>query len=777
MPPRSDNEFDGPDEPASAFPVVITLVAAAALNFMVLANISLPVLRPAAGFWFLILLPSYLLITTSAWRRCSIEERLGYSICATLLILMLVGLTDNEILPLIGLQRPLDADPVLIIADLINLSLFAFRSRYPERSQWRGSFAAIGKEELRLLVMASLCVALVVFGANRLNNGAGGQPTLLALGMVALVILFALRWMGSVRESVISIVIYLISLSLLLSTSLRGWYITGHDIQDEYRVFQLTEGHGHWSMAYYHNAYNACLSITILPTELGQLINVDSPYVYKVFFQMIFAIGPVLAYGISRRYFGRRMSMLSVAYFVGFPTFFTDMPFLNRQEIGLLFVAAGVLAATNPVWSLRRRQLALVIAGVGVEISHYSSMYVFVGVLVIAWLCRYCAGLLTRPFPSWLDIRSRRIRWAPGAGISITAGLLVVFAGVIILWGGLATGTSGQALNDGESFGAGGFSLNFFESNVVAPSVALSEYRQETLKAMVESPAGTFLPVSAVAKAATPIVSQQLRPLTTVGKALSSAGIPVVSLNSLARDLVAYCEEMFLAVGLLRLLLVSRRGRRPIGQQLYWLSIGSVVMIGLITVLPSLSAEYGPLRAFQEGLIFFAPIVVLGSETLLRPLFRRRASAVAVLVWLGLFVNTSGLVPQILGGNLAELNLNNSGTYYNLYYMNPEDEAAVTWLGEQPNVLAYSVQSPFSQSKFLFAYPPGLTGKETISDAYPTIVSQSGWVMMGYPTIGTGLAYSFIPTNGDLLEYKYPLWLLNDYKNLVYTNGKTVIYK
>jgi uncharacterized membrane protein len=779
VPPPHEDGAQVPPKQRTIVPGVTTLLLALAVNVMVVTDIEVPVFRAAAGFWFLIILPAYLLFTSSAWRHCGAVERLGYSVCTALLILMLAALVGNEILPLVNVQRPLDAGPVLITGDAVNLVLYALRSRYPERVRWRGGLAAVSKQELRLLAMAALCVALVVLGANRLNNGAGGQPTLIALAIIVLVVVFSLRWMAVVRESVVAIVIYLTSLSLLLSTSLRGWYITGHDIQDEYRVFQLTEAHGRWSMAYFHNAYNACLSITILPTELGQIIHVDNPYVYKLFFQLIFAICPVLVYGISRRYFSRRMSLLSVAYFIGFPTFFTDMPFLNRQEVALLFVATGVLAATNSVWSFRKRQLALTLAGVGVEVSHYSSMYFFVGVLIVSWLCRYGAGVLTRSSPTWLDVLSRRLRWAPGAGVSVTVGVIGVFVATVILWGGLITGSSGQALRTSESaIQSTSLSLQLFDDgNSVPPSIALADYRQATIRELFSAPSGTFLPASAVVNAPTPVVAQQLNALTWLGQHLSVLGIPVVAINSVSRNLVAYCEELFLAVGLIRLLIPRRQERRSIGQQLYWLSVGSVAMIGLITVIPALSADYGPLRAFQEGLIFFAPVVVIGSVTLFRPLFRRQAAVAAAVLWLGLFLNTSGLVPQLLGGNLAELNLNNSGSYYDLYYMSPQSVAAVSWLGQQPTALAYPIQATFIQSRYNFTSPNDVNGSKAIIDAYPTMIYRRGWVILGYPTVGRGLAYTFIPASDDLVEYKYPTWLLNEYKNLVYTNGSAVIYK
>ena len=62
----------------------------------------------------------------------------------------------------------------------------------------------------------------------------------------------------------------LVATSLLLATSLRGWYITGHDIQAEFLAFQLTNGAQHWRWARCENAYNACLSVNILPTVLAQ---------------------------------------------------------------------------------------------------------------------------------------------------------------------------------------------------------------------------------------------------------------------------------------------------------------------------------------------------------------------------------------------------------------------------------------------------------------------------------------------------------------------------
>jgi hypothetical protein len=198
-------------------------------------------------------------------------------------------------------------------------------------------------------------------------------------------------------------------------------------------------------------------------------------------------------------------------------------------------------------------------------------------------------------------------------------------------------------------------------------------------------------------------------------------------------------------------------------------------MVALITVLPALSADYGVLRAFQESLIVISPVVVLGSIAAFRPMGQRRAQASAVVVCLGLFVVTTGLLPQILGGNLANLNLNNNGPYYDIYYMHPQEESAVSWLADQPGVLSDTIQASYTETKFIFTNPADINGHEAITDIYPTLVLEDSWLILGFPIARTGLAYTSY--DGDLLEYRYPTKLLNDNKDLVYNNGGSLIYK
>ncbi len=214
----------------------------------------------------------------------------------------------------------------------------------------------------------------------------------------------------------------------------------------------------------------------------------------------------------------------------------------------------------------------------------------------------------------------------------------------------------------------------------------------------------------------------------------------------------------------------GRRQGRLVGGQFFWLSVGSTGMIVLITVLPSIAADYGVLRAFQQGLLFFAPVIVIGSMTIFAPIGKERARIAACAVCLGVFLATSTLVPQILGNNLAELNLNNSGNYYNLYYTTPQEADAIAWLDEQPDVLNYPIQASWDARRWEPTDPSSIVGERVI-DEYPTLVYQNGWVILGKTVTKSGVSFSLEPTSGAIIEYKYPTELLHNYKNLVYTNG------
>jgi uncharacterized membrane protein len=764
-------------EPATYVGAAFVILA----NVLILTDIRVPLAGPVIGFWFLVGCPIYLLFSTDMWRGSPAAERLGYSLGAVLLLLMLGGLAINTILPPLGIARPLDPVPIVIMGDVLSAALYAFRRRRPAPFPWRANLRAVRPKATRLLLVAGLCPVLAVLGANRLNNNAGDQLSVAALVCIVVALVVMLGWRRHFSDGVISLALYPISLALLLMTSLRGWSVTGHDIQSEYRLFQLTAARGHWDVSAFHTAYSACLSITILPTEISRVVNVDDPYVYKVFFQLLFALCPVFAYNVARRYAPAFIALLAIIYFIGFPTFCNDMPFINRQEIAFLFVCIAALAITNSRWPQGWRRAAFLVAALGVELSHYSTMYLLLGMVAVAWF----AGTVIRLWSRF----GRRARSAaakrPWASPRRTLGLGSVLAvgAMVAVWGGLATQTAGPLLTDLVSaitqLGRANSATNYgiFSRTSLSGQQVLDKYRTAALKQNAHTPGSLYLPYNTVAKYPTPLDNEPALPLTGLGRAIERIGIPVTTLNDDVRGSAAKDEQLFIAAGFAAFLF-SRRFRNRVSHEVIYLCAGSIVMVGVFTVFPALSIDYGVLRAFQEALILAAPLLVIGSVGLFSPFGDQWSLRISGAVCLGFFISTVGLMPQLLGGYPAQLGLNNSGQYYDVYYVHPQDVAAVSWLAGKPGVLPSGLQAslgPFTANMFAFNSLSTVNGGQFVNDLYPALTLRQGWVLLNYSIVHTDRAP--LASQGELVTYAYPRQLLQANKNLVYNNGGAEIYR
>lgn len=782
-------------EPVTApwSPRALGLVAGAILltNTLILFRGPLPWLGAVAGFLLAIGLPAWMLSQKVDWKTNSVSERLGYSVASAILGLMVTGLLINTALPLLGVARPLGLGPVLVTVDLwcVNLACWRYDRFMPSVPHWhldklRGIDWTVG-------LLSALCVPLAIMGANRLNNGAGNSLTFIMLCLTAVILIMVFVKREQLSPGTITAAIYLISLAMLLMTSLRGWYATGHDIQGEYNVFELTKHNGDWNISNFQDAYNACLSLTILPTMLWQLIRVDDPYIYKFWFQLLFALVPMLVYRISVRYTSPGLAIIAVVYFISFPTFFSDMPFLNRQEIAYLFVAAIVAMATDPKVSHKSVRIPIGILSAGVVFSHYSTSYVFLGTIALGYIVHKTIIRLRRSRSTQREKRRMMSR----ASMIPTVGLLnvaILIVG-ILLWNGLATHTvSGlgtavsQALaslrggSDSAKSGSVGYSL-FGGGTTLTPTQAVAQYYHTALNStgtVAQRAAGGFY--SAAALSNYPIISSALPsgnlPLTSLGKAIAGVGLDPVTLNTIMRSSIARLLQLFVAIGLFSA--IRRAWRRPSGwmAELIALASGALIIVALQVVLPNISVDYGVLRAFQQAMISFGPLIAVGSLAVFRFVPVKWSLSAAFTVAIVFFVSLVGIIPQTLGGYPAQLNLNDSGAYYEIYYTQPQDIAAIQWLQSRAPANPTGAVKPVVQMD-PFTFQELQTYNTTLNlypVNFPVLLQKGSYVFFGYQMVARGK--SSLNINDTLIEYTYPTNLLNLTDDLIYSNNASKIY-
>jgi uncharacterized membrane protein len=731
-----------------------------------------------AGLWLMFGAP------VAVWRGTAsrvVSSRDGNLLVAAGLAVVtdiLVALAVNTVLPLLGQHHPLTRIPLAGATALVLIAVGTFVPEEPREQRTGGP----GRRHRRrpglaaVLGLGAAALVLSVAGPVRLNNGLGGTVSTVALVAVGalLVLLLARRRRWSIP--VLETGLFLASAALLLLNSLRGWYVTGHDIQWEYEFFRLTLGGSLWDVHSYPNAYNACLSITILPVSVVRMTGIPDVYVFKAVLPLLFALVPVQVFRSVHNVAPRMVALLSAVYFVVFPTFFTDMTFLGRQEVAFLLLGGVAVMLTDSGRPLRARRAVTAVLMVGMVLSHYSTTYVVVATFGIA----FAVHLLLR----LKDRVRRRERPARAGGPPLVTWWLVLLPAVLALvWAGPVTHTSGELrqtvtgavhelLHPGQAHsGSSDTSYSLFGGGSTSPAQRLAEYRAETLRERAAlPPSADLVPLKTADAVRVTAVRTPNQPLTALGRLLGSTGLSVTGLNGVLRTGAAALLQLLLLVGFVVAVRGRRSAFRPTRDQIA-LAVGAAGLIGLLVLLPQLSVDYSLLRAFQQGLFFFAPFMAAATLWALRWARRRTAPLVCVLV-AALFLDLTGVLPKVLGGYPAQLQLSDSGQYYDVYYPDLAEREAAYWLSQRT-----SATSPrlLQTDEFTFARLQTLITGPAVGGLYPTLLREDTTVLLGRTAVQQGRISVFY--QGDLITFTLPAGLLDATKNKVYSSEGAEIYQ
>jgi uncharacterized membrane protein len=422
---------------------------------------------------------------------------------------------------------------------------------------------------------------------------------------------------------------------------------------------------------------------------------------------------------------------------------------------------------------------------IGVVFSHYSTSYVFLGTLILGWVFYKMFAALR-----FVRANGRGAAWPRARKMVLTPSVsllnVVILVAGIGLWNGLATHTVGgfgttlvqavESLRGGTDTGKSeDVSYSLFGGGAESDSQVMDQYEKSTMNQPdATRKAEGFYTSAELAKYKYPLVSVPLEnlPVTTLGNAADSVGVNVGTLNSALRSGSSKLLQLFVLLGLLSAFVRARKRGSVWITELIALALGAFVIVALQVVLPVISADYGVLRAFQQALISFGPLVAVGSLAIFRFLPVRWGPRAAFAVALVFFLSLVGVIPQLTGGYPAQLNLNNSGQYYDLYYTQPQEITALAWL--QSSIPSGKGQPEVQMNPYAYAQLQTFSNLSVYNNDFPTLLQKNAYIFLGYQTVTTGQSTLF--QNGDLISYAYPIGLLNSSLNLVYSSNGAKIY-
>ena len=766
-------------------------------NVLELTQVNFLCTTTLISFCTCILLPGFLISLILRIRKLSLWENLLFIVGLSIAFLEFGGLLLNILLPLFGIKDPLAFQNIVFGFDIYVLLLFIFAWIRTKQLVIQIQLPVCSNIEKVLYALPVCFPVLATLGAIVLNNGGSNILTLILLGAIAFYSLLLVLLRDKIAVDLYPYAIFFIGMASLFTTSLRSWYITGHDVEREYYVFQLTNTHHIWNMAFYQDAYNACLSITILPTILTNLLSIQDLYVYKVIFQILFAISPVLVFFIIRNYTMPVYAFLSAFFFMSFPTFFNDMPMLNRQEIGFIFfgLALYMMLKRNQTrqfytkfdilplseLSLSMRRILFVIFAISVVVSHYSTNFVLLALVTFVYVLSLIISLpfVKNIFASLLSKSHITLKSTFSNKVFLSLPLILITLVSTYAWNTLYTNSSNHTGSVISEIISGIFvnsdnkssdiSYSIFFSHENDPKQQLQEYIQNVTQPAEAINSGKvntsqFYPKSITSKYPSyPIPQEQLAP-TPLGNLLSSFHIPVFNIQAELRSLSAAFMQIFVLVGLL--VVFFFKNKKSFDVQYLLLCLGAILLLALITVLPALSVEYGVLRMFQQLLFILSLPIVLGLSSILFFMKEQKRILFSGIIAIIFFLNLTGFISHLTGDYYPQMTLDNSGLYYDAYYVHKSDVLAIVWLSKN-NVNNEPVEADLSGMNKLLTY-----GDITaLNEIFPPIIRKNAYV---YGEISSSTVVSI---DKNVVIYNSSKPFLDDNKDLVYSNGRDNVYK
>jgi len=360
------------------------LLVALLLQFIVFITVFLdvPVARQVVGFIYFSFFPGFVIVNLLKLDDLDAIETILFSVALSIAFLMLGGLSINELLPLFGILRPLSLMPLMIIFNaliFLGVTLVYFRGE---------TFEFKSSAHLRLSPFSIFFLSLPmlsVVGSIWVNTYRNNIILLLMIIAIALLFVIGVVFKKLLPPRLHWFAVLSIAVALLYHSSLISNYILhfGSDVVGEYFVFNIVEKSAHWTS---NNPYlgdellgrsNAMLSITLLPTIYSNLLNIDSIWIFKALFPLIFSLVPLGLYWMWKTSFGKNYAFISTFLFMAQSTFYTEMLGLNRQMIAELFYVLLLLVVLNKKINPLNKTVCFMIFSFALITSHYGLSEIF----------------------------------------------------------------------------------------------------------------------------------------------------------------------------------------------------------------------------------------------------------------------------------------------------------------------------------------------------------------------------------------------------------------
>lgn len=715
--------------------------------------LDIPVIRPVLGIIFLTIFPGLSIVLIMKLEKLSFLEKSLIAIGLSITFIMIFGLSINILLTLFGVEKPLSIFYLIISFTIIILIFFIIayiknkNLKYFEIT----SFLKIDHRAKIFLLIPLFLLFISILGTYILNTTNNNIFLMCFYLLVTIYICSITLSNDKIPNKIYPIIILILGISLQLVFALRSNHILGSDVHTEYYIFQQTFNNGRWPVVGNDNILNSCLSISILPTIYQSFLNINSEYLFKLLYPLIFSIAPIVVYLISKKYISNPYAFLTSIFFMS-QTYFLFSGLSPRTIFAILFFALAIGILFFDKLSEFNRKLLFIIFSAGCIISHYATTYIFFIALLLTWagflIFRQSIKFRNKTFLlENTSTKNKNLNLLNSSYISdgtppklkshITLGIVVIFFTLIFFWYSQITGS---VFNYGVKFFTKTLNnLQYF-----------------------------FI-----------LESRGTQVSTAVGSNPDVYTIPYMT-----RFIVSWLTIAFIAIGILTILFRYRytvnfssrmesRTQESLSRKLdsdfFILSFVCSAILMVCTILPFVFIGYDMMRTYFQMMVLLSFFFVIGAIKISRMIHFKRAYLMAFIILILFFMSNNGIIYQI-SGVPQEITLNSEGQHYDMMYIHEQEPFAAKWLKDhgQENHNIYTdwvgrgnliSQGMIQNPRYLYLIDGGKSPRE-------------GYIYLPYVAV----------VDHKLLDKDYLWHNLTNYEKefnsliLIYSNGGSAIY-
>jgi uncharacterized membrane protein len=663
------------------------------LDVIIILNI--PWFREILSFIYFTIVPGMLIFLIFKLNKIKFLKKFLLWVGSSVSLLILVGLFLNSLYPLV--LEPLSLLPTLLSLNiiLIALSFIAYqRNKNEFNIEDIFNFKFDSKNRLKWPTVFPILFPLItILGTYLMNTQGNNIILLLLLFLIPLYILVLAYLRDRIPVTTYPIALWMIGMSLLLLPGLSSNHLMGRDIHKEFYCFQLTLNSFHWSLSSFLDAFNACLSITILPTVYQVLSNINSEYVFKLFYALIGSITPLICYAIFRDHLGNKYGFFASLLII-FMAFYIASMGSVRQLIALVFFFLSVMVIFDKkIDGLPKKVFALLFM-VSIVLSHYTTAYISFVLLVPILALPFLKSLYNRLLKGVNNLKFTNF-WIIIPFLAFVSIWYLLVAQVQIEGGAYVIDQTSQSLQ------GGGFLAQGNKDDMI----------------------------------------------------LAMFGVGLKSVPNMISAVVHDTAFFMILVGLLTLIWSYKSGKPKLNDKFIMGIFISLFLLALLVILPRISIHYPAERVFIQALVFLAPLFVIGVNQFSKIIKKPKSNLLILAILLIALFSCNTYITYHVYGIPYSPYYENSGDLRGEYYIHDQEVIGAEWLKNYSlNNKNLSSDLPAVNELLLGRY--NYTKIKVINNTLINSSDFNGYIYLRYVNINGGMVYININNITSINDYK-----------------------